>query len=160
MLSLVGEVSSLLGWLVSFIPESHSSLYKAFAGLTLCPILCHTLRKVSLPWPSYITEVSGRTPAWFLHPGSRASVLNVYRMSPGPLTWHGFQPYQEADKTGKAEPARAITVPECHKTQQLLAEEDSWKEVWNGKVSWWVEETEDGVVLCLVSLKKPAKAVH
>lgn len=86
MLSLVGEVSSLLGRLVSFIPESHSSLCKAFAVLTLCPILCHTLLKVSLPWPSYITGVSGRTPAWFLYPGSRASVLNVYRMSPGPLT--------------------------------------------------------------------------
>jgi hypothetical protein len=50
-------------------------------------------------------------------------------MPPGSLTCHGFQPYQEADKSGEADPARAIAVPECHETQQLAADENSYKEV-------------------------------
>lgn len=40
-------------------------------------LLATTLFEVSLPWSSYITGVSGRRlPAWFLHPGTRASVLS------------------------------------------------------------------------------------
>lgn len=52
-------------------------------------------------------------------------IVKVYRMPPRSLTCHGFQPYQEADKTGEADQARAIAVPECHETQQLLGDEDS-----------------------------------
>lgn len=46
-------------------------------------------------------------------------------MPPGSLTCHGFQAYQEADKAGEADSASVVAVPECHETQQLVANEDA-----------------------------------
>lgn len=47
------------------------------------------------------------------------------------LTCHGFQPHQQADQAGEADPASAVAVPEFHEVQQLAGDGDPCEEVWD-----------------------------
>lgn len=75
------------------------------------------------------------------------------------LTCHGFKSQQEADQAREADPAAAVTVPEGHEVQQLVADGDPCKEAWTA--GWVTEQQEAGAgpVLSQAKSKQPLGVV-
>lgn len=174
MLALLGEVSSLLlGWLVSFIHESHSSLCKAYADLTPLPYSLpqHYLKSQCLgplrSWesqaghqPGFFTQVLGHQ--WFPRPsiefiGHREGLQNAPRVT--------YLPWFPAVSGSRQEWGSWLGQSyRCTWVPWDSAARCWWKFLqgslrWEDKLVSW-EETGDGVVLCLVRPKKPTKMVQ